>query len=146
MDPADRAPGDRRPTRARREEARARRPKVAIITGGSQVSARASSRVPTATVGGRGTPARTARRRPRSPDRRRGPLSTRDHLPDHRRSTERFGRVQTLLNKCGVYIRAIHRYTADEYATVVGVNLTDASCLRTCRLEMLKRGTGTSST
>jgi NAD(P)-dependent dehydrogenase (short-subunit alcohol dehydrogenase family) len=57
---------------------------------------------------------------------------------------ERFGRIDTLVNNAGVYIsRAFTDYTADDYAAVVGVNLTGFFMLtqRTI-VEMLKRGDG----
>ena len=38
---------------------------------------------------------------------------------------ERFGRIDTLVNNAGVYIsKPFTDYTADDYAAVVGVNLT----------------------
>jgi len=38
---------------------------------------------------------------------------------------DRFGRIDTLVNNAGVYIsKPFTRYTADEYARIVGVNLT----------------------
>jgi NAD(P)-dependent dehydrogenase (short-subunit alcohol dehydrogenase family) len=40
-------------------------------------------------------------------------------------AVERFGRIDTLVNNAGVYIsKPFTDYTADDYATVVGVNLT----------------------
>jgi NAD(P)-dependent dehydrogenase (short-subunit alcohol dehydrogenase family) len=56
----------------------------------------------------------------------------------------RFGRIDTLINNAGVYIsKPFTDYTADDYATVVGVNLTGFFML-TQRVigEMLKRGHG----
>jgi NAD(P)-dependent dehydrogenase (short-subunit alcohol dehydrogenase family) len=57
---------------------------------------------------------------------------------------EHFGRIDTLVNNAGVYIsKPFTDYTADDYATVVGVNLTGFFTL-TQRViaEMLKRGAG----
>jgi NAD(P)-dependent dehydrogenase (short-subunit alcohol dehydrogenase family) len=57
---------------------------------------------------------------------------------------ERFGRIDTLVNDAGVYIsKPFTDYTADDYATAVGVNLTGFFQL-TQRViaEMLKRGGG----
>jgi NAD(P)-dependent dehydrogenase (short-subunit alcohol dehydrogenase family) len=56
----------------------------------------------------------------------------------------RFGRIDTLINNAGVFIsKAFTDYTARDYATVVGVNLTGFFQL-TQRVitEMLKRGGG----
>ena len=56
----------------------------------------------------------------------------------------RFGRIDTLINNAGVYIsKPFTDYTADDYAAVVGVNLTGFFWL-TQRViaEMLKRGGG----
>ena len=56
----------------------------------------------------------------------------------------RFGRIDTLVNNAGVYIsKPFTDYTADDYAAVVGVNLTGFFTLtqRTI-VEMLKRGGG----
>ena len=56
----------------------------------------------------------------------------------------RFGRIDTLINNAGVYIsKPFTDYTAEDYATVVGVNLTGFFTLtqRTI-VEMLKRGSG----
>ena len=56
----------------------------------------------------------------------------------------RFGRIDTLINNAGVYIsKPFTDYTADDYAAVVGVNLTGFFWL-TQRViaEMLKRGSG----
>ena len=56
----------------------------------------------------------------------------------------RFGRVDTLINNAGVYIsKPFTDYTADDYATVVGVNLTGFFMLTQRAIgEMLKRGSG----
>jgi NAD(P)-dependent dehydrogenase (short-subunit alcohol dehydrogenase family) len=57
---------------------------------------------------------------------------------------ERFGRIDTLVNNAGVFIsKPFTDYTADDYATVIGVNLTGFFTL-TQRVigEMLKRGSG----
>jgi NAD(P)-dependent dehydrogenase (short-subunit alcohol dehydrogenase family) len=57
---------------------------------------------------------------------------------------ERFGRIDTLVNNAGIYIsKSFTDYTADDYATIVGVNLTGFFWL-TKRVvpEMLKRGGG----
>ena len=57
---------------------------------------------------------------------------------------ERFGRVDTLVNNAGVYIsKPFTDYTVDDYATVVGVNLTGFFMLtQRAVVEMLKRGHG----
>jgi NAD(P)-dependent dehydrogenase (short-subunit alcohol dehydrogenase family) len=56
----------------------------------------------------------------------------------------RFGRIDTLVNNAGVYIaKPFTDYTADDYATVVGVNLTGFFQLTQRAIaEMLKRGSG----
>ena len=57
---------------------------------------------------------------------------------------ERFGRVDTLINNAGVFIsKPFTDYTAEDYATVVGVNLTGFFRLTQRAIaEMLKRGSG----
>ncbi len=57
---------------------------------------------------------------------------------------ERFGRIDTLVNNAGVYIsKPFTDYTADDNATVVGVNLTGFFTLtQRAIVEMLKRGAG----
>ena len=57
---------------------------------------------------------------------------------------DRFGRIDTLINNAGVYIsKPFTDYTADDYATVVGVNLTGFFWLTQRAIaEMLKRGSG----
>lgn len=57
---------------------------------------------------------------------------------------DRFGRVDTLINNAGVFIRKpFADYTADDYATVIGVNLTGFFLLTQRAIaEMLKRGAG----
>jgi NAD(P)-dependent dehydrogenase (short-subunit alcohol dehydrogenase family) len=56
----------------------------------------------------------------------------------------RFGRIDTLVNNAGVYIsKPFTDYTADDYATVVGVNLTGFFLLTQRAIaEMLKQGGG----
>ena len=56
----------------------------------------------------------------------------------------RFGRVDTLVNNAGVFIsRPFTEYTADDYAAVVGVNLTGFFWLTQRAIaEMVKRGSG----
>jgi len=56
----------------------------------------------------------------------------------------RFGRVDTLVNDAGVYIsKPFTGYTADDYAAVVGVNLTGFFWLtQRAVAEMVKRGRG----
>jgi NAD(P)-dependent dehydrogenase (short-subunit alcohol dehydrogenase family) len=56
----------------------------------------------------------------------------------------RFGRIDTLINNAGVYIsKPFTDYTADDYATVVGVNLTGFFTLTQRAIsEMLKGGGG----
>jgi NAD(P)-dependent dehydrogenase (short-subunit alcohol dehydrogenase family) len=57
---------------------------------------------------------------------------------------ETFGRIDTLINNAGVFIaKPFTDYTADDYANVVGVNLTGFFWLtRRAIAEMLKRGGG----
>ena len=57
---------------------------------------------------------------------------------------ERFGRIDTLVNNAGVYIsKPFSDYTAEDYTTVVGVNLTGFFTLtQRAIVEMLKRGSG----
>jgi NAD(P)-dependent dehydrogenase (short-subunit alcohol dehydrogenase family) len=56
----------------------------------------------------------------------------------------RFGRIDTLVNNAGVFIsKPFTDYTADDFATVVGVNLTGFFTLTQRAIgEMLKRGSG----
>jgi NAD(P)-dependent dehydrogenase (short-subunit alcohol dehydrogenase family) len=56
----------------------------------------------------------------------------------------RFGRIDTLINNAGVFIsKPFTDYTADDYAGVVGVNLTGFFTLTQLAIaEMLKRGRG----
>ncbi|MGO8861106.1 MAG: SDR family NAD(P)-dependent oxidoreductase [Acidimicrobiales bacterium] len=56
----------------------------------------------------------------------------------------RFGRIDTLVNNAGVYLsKPFTDYTADDYAAVVGVNLTGFFMLtQRAIVEMLKRGNG----
>jgi NAD(P)-dependent dehydrogenase (short-subunit alcohol dehydrogenase family) len=57
---------------------------------------------------------------------------------------ERFGRVDTLINNAGVFAsKPFTDYTADDYALMVGVNLTGFFWLTQRAIaEMLKRGSG----
>jgi NAD(P)-dependent dehydrogenase (short-subunit alcohol dehydrogenase family) len=57
---------------------------------------------------------------------------------------ERFGRADTLINNAGVFIsKPFTDYTADDYALMVGVNVTGFFWLtRRAIQEMLKRGSG----
>jgi len=57
---------------------------------------------------------------------------------------ETFGRIDTLVNNAGVYVsKPFIDYTADEYATVVGVNLTGFFRLTQLAItHMLARGAG----
>jgi len=57
---------------------------------------------------------------------------------------ERFGRIDSLINNAGVFIsKPFTDYTADDYATVVGVNLTGFFRLTQRAIaEMLKRNAG----
>jgi NAD(P)-dependent dehydrogenase (short-subunit alcohol dehydrogenase family) len=56
----------------------------------------------------------------------------------------RFGRIDTLINNAGVFIsKPFTDYTAEDYAAVVGVNLTGFFTLTQLAIaEMLKRGSG----
>ena len=56
----------------------------------------------------------------------------------------RFGRVDTLVNNAGIFVsKPFTDYTADDYALVVGVNLTGFfSLTQRAIAEMLKRGSG----
>jgi NAD(P)-dependent dehydrogenase (short-subunit alcohol dehydrogenase family) len=56
----------------------------------------------------------------------------------------RFGRIDTLINNAGVFIsKPFTDYTADDYASVVGVNLTGFFWLTQRAIaEMVKRGSG----
>jgi NAD(P)-dependent dehydrogenase (short-subunit alcohol dehydrogenase family) len=56
----------------------------------------------------------------------------------------RFGRIDTLINNAGLFIaKPFTDYTADDYAAVVGVNLTGFFRLtQRAVAEMLKRGSG----
>ena len=57
---------------------------------------------------------------------------------------ERFGRIDSLVNNAGVYIsKPFTEYTADDYDTVVGVNLTGFFTLTQLAIvQMLRRGSG----
>jgi NAD(P)-dependent dehydrogenase (short-subunit alcohol dehydrogenase family) len=57
---------------------------------------------------------------------------------------DRFGRVDTLVNNAGIYIsKPFTDYTTQDYAAVVGVNLTGFFTLTQRAIgEMLKRGSG----
>jgi NAD(P)-dependent dehydrogenase (short-subunit alcohol dehydrogenase family) len=57
---------------------------------------------------------------------------------------ERFGRIDTLVNNAGVYLsKPFTDYTAQDYATVVGVNLTGFFWLTQLAIaEMLRQGGG----
>jgi NAD(P)-dependent dehydrogenase (short-subunit alcohol dehydrogenase family) len=56
----------------------------------------------------------------------------------------RFGRIDTLINNAGVFLsKPFSDYTADDYALVVGVNLTGFFWLTQAAIaEMVKRGSG----
>lgn len=121
-------------------------PKVAIITGGSQGI-------------GAGLVAEYRRRgwsvvatsRTIRPDGDQGLLTvdgdiSRAATTDRiiRRTLERFGRIDTLVNNAGLHIsKPFTEYTVDDYAAVVGVNLTGFFRLTQRAItEMLKRGGG----
>jgi NAD(P)-dependent dehydrogenase (short-subunit alcohol dehydrogenase family) len=59
-------------------------------------------------------------------------------------ATERFGRIDTLVNNAGVYIsKPFTDYSAEDFETIVGVNLTGFFRLTQLAIvEMLTRGTG----
>ena len=60
------------------------------------------------------------------------------------RALQRFGRVDTLVNDAGIFIsKPFTEYTAEDYATIVGVNLTGFFTLTQRAIaEMLKQRTG----
>ena len=68
--------------------------------------------------------------------------STADRIVDETLGT--FGRIDTLINNAGIYVsKPFVEYTADDYAAVIGVNLT--GFFRVTQLaiaHMLERGTG----
>ena len=57
---------------------------------------------------------------------------------------EHFGRIDTLVNNAGLYIsKPFTEYTADDYAAIIGVNLTGFFAItQRAILEMLKQGAG----
>jgi NAD(P)-dependent dehydrogenase (short-subunit alcohol dehydrogenase family) len=57
---------------------------------------------------------------------------------------DRFGRIDTLVNNAGVFVsKPFLEYSADDYARVVGVNLTGFFSVTQCVIaEMLPRGRG----
>jgi NAD(P)-dependent dehydrogenase (short-subunit alcohol dehydrogenase family) len=57
---------------------------------------------------------------------------------------DRFGRIDTLINNAGVFVsKPFTDYTAEDYAAVVGLNLTAFFCLTQRAIaEMLPRGSG----
>ena len=76
-------------------------------------------------------PARSSRRRTRrcSPSTATSP-SPPPPTRSSREALERFGRIDTLVNNAGVFIsKPFTDYTAEDYALVVGVNLTGFFCL-----------------
>ncbi len=68
--------------------------------------------------------------------------ATADHVVSQ--ALERFGRIDTLVNNAGVYIsKPFIDYTADDFATVIGVNVTGFFHLTQLAVtDMLSRGTG----
>ena len=67
---------------------------------------------------------------------------TADHII--REGISHFGRIDTLVNDAGVFItKPFTEYTASDYATIVGVNLTGFFCLTQRAVpEMLNQGGG----
>jgi NAD(P)-dependent dehydrogenase (short-subunit alcohol dehydrogenase family) len=68
--------------------------------------------------------------------------STADHIVDETVAT--FGRIDTLVNNAGIYVsKPFVDYTADDFAAVVGVNLTGFFRLTQLAIgHMLQRGAG----
>ncbi len=68
--------------------------------------------------------------------------ATADRIADE--ALGRFGRIDTLVNNAGVFVgKPFTDYTADDYATMVGVNLTGFFWMtRRVIAEMLKQGRG----
>ena len=82
---------------------------------------------------------------PRPAHGRRGPVGSRHGGPDRRvRRWTTFGRIDTLVNNAGVYLsKPFIDYTADDFAAVIGVNLTGFFRLTQLAVtDMLSRGSG----
>ena len=120
--------------------------RVVIVTGAPRASAQGSSRDTGERTG------RLWRRHGRSSPpgiRSSSPWPATSRIPpprtgSSREALEAFGRIDTLVNNAGVYVsKPFVDYTAEDYAAVVGVNLTGFFRLTQLAIaHMLARGTG----